>query len=229
MASDTMANCPSCGAQLSAESSFCSLCGRPVLSAQAKTSSPLWSQNFYRIRKKVIAIANQYWIEDANSNAIGFARQKIIRIKENIPVFADDSMTQEIFRIQQEQVMDMWGTFAVVDSLTGACIGKVRRDAIKSGFYADQYFLLDQNGRQMGRVSERGGRGLARRLVPGGNLIPEKVFVEFYGQEVAEIKQQFKIIGDIWEVDCSRIPLQLDRRVLLSSMLLMGMIERDRK
>jgi len=60
-------------------------------------------------------------------------------------------------------------------------------------------------------------------------LVPEKVVVEFFGQEVAEIKQQFKIIGDIWEVDCSRVPLQFDRRTLLASMLLMGMIERDRK
>ena len=229
MASDAMANCPACGAQVSENSSFCSLCGRPVLPVQAKTASPLWSQNYYRIRKKVIAIANQYWIEDANGHSLGFARQKIIRIKENIPVFADDSMTQEIFRIQQEQVMDMWGTFAVVDSLTGACVGKVRRDPLKSGFYADQYFILDPMGRQIGKVSERGGRGLARRLVPGGNLIPEKVYMEFYGQEVGEIKQQFKIIGDIWEVDCSRIPLQFDRRVLLACMLLMGMIERDRK
>jgi hypothetical protein len=46
---------------------------------------------------------------------------------------------------------------------------------------------------------------------------------------VAEIKQQFKIIGDIWEVDCSRIPQSFDRRTLISCMLLMGMIERDRK
>ena len=47
--------------------------------------------------------------------------------------------------------------------------------------------------------------------------------------EVAEIKQQFKIIGDIWEVDCSRVPPQFDRRTLLAAMLLMGIIERDEK
>jgi hypothetical protein len=53
--------------------------------------------------------------------------------------------------------------------------------------------------------------------------------VEFYGQPVTEIKQQFKVIGDVWEVDCSRLPQQFDRRTLISCMLLMGMIERDRK
>jgi hypothetical protein len=196
---------------------------------QMPAQSGTWYQNYYRIRKKVIAIANQYWIEDANERVLGFARQKIIRIKESIPIFSDDSMKQEVFRIQQDQVVDMWGTFSVVDSATGACVGKIRRDALSSGVYKDQYMLIDHMGNQVGRVAERAGRGLARKFMPGGNLVPEKVIVEFYGQEVAEIKQQFKIIGDIWEVDCSRVPAQFDRRTLVASMLLMGMIERDRK
>ena len=223
--SDPMA----CGTQIVEGASFCSRCGRPTLPQQTPAQSGLWYQNYYRIRKKVIAIANQYWIEDSRESVLGFARQKIIRIKENIPVFADESMRQEIFKIQQDQVMDMWVTFSVVDSATGACVGKIRREALSSGVYKDQYQLLDAAGRQVGRVAERSGRGLARKYLPGGNLVPERLVVEFYGQEVAEIKQQFKIIGDIWEVDCSRVPPGFDRRTLLSSMLLMGMIERDRK
>jgi hypothetical protein len=123
----------------------------------------------------------------------------------------------------------MWGTFAVIDSATGTCIGKIRRQPLSSGFYVDEYMLLDAYGGAVGRVAERGGRGLARKYLPGGSLVPEQLVVEFRGQPVAEIKQQFKIIGDIWEVDCSRIPPQFDRRILLSAMLLMGMIERDRK
>jgi hypothetical protein len=65
--------------------------------------------------------------------------------------------------------------------------------------------------------------------MPGGGLVPEKIVMEFFGQEVGEIKQQFKVIGDIWEADCTRIPPQFDRRTLIAAMLLMGMIERDRK
>ncbi len=198
-------------------------------SAPLPPISPLWHGNYYRIRKKVLAIANQYWIEDANGGVLGYARQKILAIKEKIPVFSDDSMSNEIFRIQQDQIMDMWGTFSVIDTLSGTCLGKFRRAAISSGIYKDQYLLMDSQGRQVGDVSERAGRGLARKYMPLGGFIPEQVIVQFYGREVAEIKQQFKIIGDTWEVDCSRIPYQFDRRTLLSAMLLMGMIERDRK
>jgi uncharacterized protein YxjI len=189
----------------------------------------MWHQNFYRIRKKVIAITNQYWIEDASGSMLGYSKQKLIRIKEDIRIFTDDNMSTELFRIRQEQVMDMWGTFAVIDSLSGAVVGKIRRQALSSGFYKDEYLLLDAYGRAEGRLAERAGRGLARKYVPLGNLVPEQLVVEFHGQQVAEIKQQFKVIGDIWEVDCSRVPPQFDRRTLISAMLLMGMIERDRK
>ena len=65
---------------------------------------------------------------------------------------------------------------------------------------------MDAYGQAVGRIAERSGRGLMRKYVPLGGLVPEQLIVEFHGQQVAEIKQQFKVIGDIWEVDCSRIP-----------------------
>lgn len=216
---------------------FCSVCGArvgtsmsgPPTPPPSAPGNPIWYQKFYRIRKKVVAITNQYWIEDAQGNSLGYSKQKLIRIKEDIRIFTDDSMSSELFRIKQEQVMDMWGTFAVIDSPTGAVVGKLRRQALSSGVYKDEYMLLDPYGQAVGRVAERAGRGLARKYVPLGNLVPEQLVVEFNGQQVAEIKQQFKIIGDIWEVDCSRLPANFDRRTLIATMLLMGMIERDRK
>lgn len=229
--------CPNCGQQLPDDAKFCSKCAKPIalggpqgtmVASQVAPQSSLWFQNFYRIRKKVVAITNQYWIEDGQGKNLGYTKQKLVRIKEDIRIYSDDSMAQEVFRIKQEQVMDMWGTFAIVDSATNTVVGKLRRSAL-SQVGKDEYLLLDFMGQQVGRVAESSGRGLARKYLPGGSLVPEHVFVEFNGQQVAEIKQQFKVIGDIWEVDCSRVPRQFDRRTLLATMILMGMIERDRK
>lgn len=188
----------------------------------------LWYQNYYKIRKKVIALTNQYWIEDARGATLGYTKQKLLRIKEDIRIFNDATMTGELFRLQQEQVLDFCGNFAVVDSYTNTLVGKVRRN-IMSGIAADEYLLFDPTGLQIGRVFEESGRGLMRKYLPGGALVPERVYVEFLGQPVGEIKQAFKLIGDEWTVDCSHIPPQFDRRILLGAMILMGMIERDRK
>ncbi len=228
-----MGRCPSCGAETPEGTSFCAKCGArlnlPRISSPVAGAQSLWYQNFYRIRKKVVAIANQYWIEDVSGRQLGYSRQKILRIKEDIRIFADDSMTQEVFRIKQENIGDAWGTFDIIDSATEMVVGKLRRKALKSGLFADEYFILDPMNNQIGRVAERAGRATARRWLPGGDLVPEHVAVEFNGREVTEIKQQFKIIGDTWEVDCSAVPANFDRRTLLSVMLMMGMIERDRK
>ena len=83
-------------------------------------------------------------------------------------------------------------------------------------------------GQQIGRVYEETGRGLVRKYLPFGGLVTERVVVELYGQPVTEIKQQFKVIGDEWDVDCSKLPPQFDRRVLLAGIIMMGMVERER-
>jgi len=188
----------------------------------------IWYENYYSIKKKVLALTNQYWIEDGRGNMLGYTKQKMMRVKEDIRIFTDDSMTQELFRIKQEQVLDMCGTFSIIDTSTNLVVGKVRRN-VMSGISKDEYMLLDPNGQQIGRVFENTGRGLARKYLPGGGLVTEKVNVEFLGQQVAEIKQAFKMMGDEWAVDCSRVPPQFDRRTLLGAMIIMGMIERDRK
>lgn len=188
----------------------------------------IWTQNQYRIRKKVVALVGQYWIENGQGTILGYSRQKFLKIKEDIRVFTDDTMAQELFRISQENLVDSWGTFAVIDSPTNQTIGKIRRN-FASNYVWDEYQLLDANGQQYGKVAERAGRGLARKLMPFGGLVPEHTCVEINGQEICEIKQQFKIVGDIWEVELSRMPAYIDRRVLLASMLMMGMVERQKK
>jgi uncharacterized protein YxjI len=201
---------------------------RPVdTSAGKQLNVNIWTTGHYKIRRKVFAIANQYWIEDGRGALLGYTKQKLMRFKEDIRIYSDESMTYELFRIHQEQCMDAWGTFAVIDTATNVCVGKIRR-RFMSDLSKDEYFLLDPNGQQVGRVVEDLGRGLVRKYLPLGGLMTERVMVELNGQPVTEIRQQFKIIGDEWDVDCSTVPPHFDRRVLLAGIIMMGMIERSR-
>ncbi len=197
---------------------------------QPQSQQPtLWNQPFYRVRKKVMALAGKYWIEDYQGNQLGFSKQKLMKLKEDIRIFSSDKMDHELFQIRQQQIVDAWGTYSVIDTASNVCVGQLKRKALKSGLVADEWHLCDANGQPYGRVYEETSKGLMRKFLPGGGLIPEKVILEVQGQPLTEIKQQFKVVGDIWEVDCSGVPPQFDRRVLLSSMLMMAMIERKRK
>jgi len=239
--------CSKCGRQHADDASFCPYCGndvrqqssitpsnspisRPPPSMQSAAGTSLWNQNFYRIRKKVLAVGNKYWIEDANSKLLGFCKQKILKLKEDIRIYTDENMNDELFRIQQEQIMDAWGSFAIIDSKTGTKLGSIKREWASSAFYKDKYEVYDTNNTLIGKIEETsGGRALARKFMPGGALVPEEMHLELNGQKVATINQEFKIVGDIWNMNCINVPPDFDRRVLLSCILLMGTIERSRK
>ncbi len=192
-------------------------------------SGNIWTQNYYRVRKKVLAIGNKYWIEDAKGNTLGFSKQKILKLKEDIRIYTDEKMKQELFRIQQQQIIDLWGTFVIVDSATNTILGYIRRKAAKSTFAWDEWEVLDAHKNLMARIEENKGRGLIRKYAPGGKLVPEKMKLYLNGKPVVEINQKFKIIGDIWEVKVIDLPQSFDRRVLLGGVILMAMIERQHK
>ena len=125
--------------------------------------------------------------------------------------------------------MDVWGSFAIIDSQTNQSIGYIKRGFL-SEFGRDAWELQNINRMPFGRIFEKSlGRALARKYMPGGGLVPEKMTVELNNQPIAEVNQDFKIIGDIWDLNCIAVPSDLDRRVLLACIILMGCIERDRK
>jgi hypothetical protein len=168
-------------------------------------------------------------LEDYNKNILGFSKQKMFKLKEDIRVYTDESMKVEMFRIQQQEIFDIWGTFAVIDSPTNTLLGFIKRKALMSTFAWDEWDVLDAYKRPIGGIHESEGRGLVRKYVPFGNLVPEKMTLKLNNQVVAEINQEFKIIGDIWELKCIAVPDWFDRRVLLGALLMMGMIERQHK
>jgi len=195
----------------------------------SSTTIDVWKQNFYRIRKKTITIGNKYWIEDSAGTILGFSKQKILKFKEDIRIFTNENMETELFRIQQQQIVDTWGSFAIIDSTTNTVLGSIKRKALMSTFAWDEWDVFDSQNQLIGGIHESAGLGLVRKYVPFGSIVPEKMTLKLNDVPIAEINQQFKIIGDIWELNCLNVPSTFDRRVLLGGLLLMGMIERSRK
>jgi hypothetical protein len=249
--------CTNCGTKLINDAKFCSNCGKQIensanshqsteqITKTIKTNnqelerisstfptnktSNIWFQNQYNIRKKVLTIWNKYWIEDSTGNILGFTKQKLLKLKEDIRVYTDESMNNEIFRIKQEQIFDVWGSFAIIDSYTNSVLGYIKRGFF-SEFGRDAWEIQDINHQPIGRIFEQSlSRALVRKYLPGGGFVPEKMTVELNGSPIAKIDQDFKIIGDIWRMNCIAVPHNFDRRVLISCMILMGNIERDRK
>ena len=239
--------CSKCGTHILEGAKFCSKCGakieemQPISQSspqmiqqhqniQTNPASGLWYQDYYKIIKKVVTIGQKYWIKDRNENLLGFCKQKILKLKEDIRIYTDENLSQELFCIKQQQILDAFGNFAVLDSTTGILLGSIKREWLSSAFAKDTWEIYNPTNQLIGKIEEKSmGQALARKYLPGGGLVPEKMTLELNGVAVAEINQSFKIIGDIWEMNCHSVPPDFDRRVLLGAMLLMGLIERRHK
>jgi len=244
-----MSNCPVCGKQMmfveKSQKWWCKHCKQyryvqPVVQLGPQAAyqplahqdvqaalTGIWAQNHYRIRKKVLAFTNQYWIEDSQERTLGYAKQKAFKLKEDIRIFTDETMKTELFKIKQQEILDVRMTCAVTDSNTNQVLGYVKRKALSSMFSRSEWEILDPYRNLIGGIYEDKTSGGMRRWMPGGALLPIKSQLILNNYPVADINQQFKMIGDVWDINCILVPPYFDRRVLLACALLMGMIERQ--
>ena len=58
---------------------------------------------------KLLAIASQIYIRDANGQLLGYVKQKLLKLKEDINVFADEQQTQHLYNIKADRVLDFSG------------------------------------------------------------------------------------------------------------------------
>ena len=200
--------------------------GEPITQEESRQLD-LWQQPFYRIRRKILAF-EEYKIEDKSGKLLAHSSKKDQwSFKDVINVYTDQQQTDEIFYIQQTQMVDAWGTFQVIDSPTQQVVGTFKRNGLLSFIGTTEWEIFDAYGRLIGNIKQDVKDFMLERYIPIMNFMPQKLDLAFEGRRIARIKQGVKLMGDKWEVNCRDIPEHFDRRVLIASILLMGMVEKD--
>jgi len=196
-------------------------------------AGPTWSQqkfvgHNFQLDLKLISFGNKYYLYDGQKNLIGFIAQKMFTFKEDIRIFTDETMSYEMMKIKQEQIIDFSGTFQVMDSMSGELLGILQRKGLKS-MLKDEWLILDRNRQEIGMIKERGGfMWFLRRFV--FSWLPYKYDLFLHGQPKGEIVQKFKLIGSTFMMDLSQDPgYTLDRRLAVTCCLMMGIMERVRR
>lgn len=185
--------------------------------------NPIWLNDFYTVRQKVLALGKTYFIDDAANRQIGYTKMKVLKFKEDIRIYTDDSMTTEILAMNQEQILDLSATMRITDSQTGQVVGFWQRKGGKS-MIRSEWSLLDANKNQYGKILE--ASGLMAILCRFIQAIPKKYTIEVSGQPVGTLTQKFQLIGDTWTMDMQGDPQKtVDRRMVVSGAILMDAME----
>ena len=101
---------------------------------------------------KLLALASQIYIRDANGNLMGYVKQKLLKLKEDINVFADESQTNILFNIKADRVLDFSARYNFTAS-NGQFLGSVKRQGMRSIWKAN-YEISDASGNQVMQIHE---------------------------------------------------------------------------
>lgn len=104
---------------------------------------------------KILAIASQIYVRDANGSLIGYVKQKLFKLKEDINVFADEGQTQHLYNIKADRVIDFSAKYNFTDA-QGRSIGSIRRKGMRSIFKAN-YEIFDASGNHVMHINEENG------------------------------------------------------------------------
>ncbi|HWE39352.1 MAG TPA: hypothetical protein VG406_22570 [Isosphaeraceae bacterium] len=162
---------------------------------------------------KVFGAAFHIYAEDGR--LLAYSKQKAFKLKEDIRVYSDEEMNDELLFIQADRVIDFSASYSVIDSRTGEHVGTLRRKGWSS-LFRDSWEILDAQGIPRGRVLEDSSwKALLRRTVDWASLfLPQAFRLEVDGKPVATMKQNFlaippKFFVDLGEDSDDRLPRPL--------------------
>lgn len=185
---------------------------------------------------KLLAIASQIYIRDASGNLLGYVKQKLLKLKEDINVFADEGQTQHLYNIKADRVLDFSAKYNFTDS-RGNQIGAIKRKGMRSIWRAN-YEIFDASGSQVMKISEENGwikvvDSLIGELPIVGMFTgyffnPSYIVARLDGTSVVRLKKQPAFFEGKFQVEkLAQMSPDEEVRVLVS-VLTMTLLERSR-
>lgn len=92
---------------------------------------------------KLIALAPQFFVEDANQKPVAYIKQKLFKLKEAINIFADETQKVVLYTIAADRIIDFSACYNF-KSTAGLDLGAVKRRGMRSLWRA-QYDVYDRN------------------------------------------------------------------------------------
>ncbi|MCP4543089.1 MAG: hypothetical protein GY832_38745 [Chloroflexi bacterium] len=80
---------------------------------------------------KILALAPQISVTDASGRQVFYVKQKLLKLKEAVTVFADSGQTQPLYKINADRVIDFSARYHFAD-VNGVAWGSVKREGVRS-------------------------------------------------------------------------------------------------
>jgi hypothetical protein len=183
----------------------------------------------YLLKRQVLALTGIIRIYNPYGQMVLFSQQKMFKLKEDIRVYTDETLSQELLYIQARQIIDFSAAYDVVDSQVGTKVGVLRRKGFRS-IVRDEWEVLDASDQPIGALYEDSLRQALLRRFLLGILLPQNYDLSISDMRVADLRQKFNLFRYELEMDFSMdTSHQLDHRLGIAAGILLGIIERHQE
>ena len=101
---------------------------------------------------KLLALASQIYVRDASGETVGYVKQKLLKLKEDINVFADENQTRLLFNIKADRVIDFSAQYNFTDR-QGVFLGSIKRQGMRS-LWRTHYLISNARNEQVMEINE---------------------------------------------------------------------------
>jgi uncharacterized protein YxjI len=185
---------------------------------------------------KILALAPQIYITDANGQDLLYVRQQLFRLKEKIDVYRDSKQSEQLFQIQADRIIDWSAKYHIRDT-SGNEICYIQRHGTKSLWRAHYEIYINNESRFVVREESALTKffdGLVGEIPVVGFFTgylfnPKYNVMDHQGRMVMQIVKRPSLLErNFWcELRDPNVD-QLDQLRILLSILMVALLERQR-
>jgi hypothetical protein len=188
---------------------------------------PRFAHDGFRLDQLIRPVANLYKVSalapgDEAGAPVAFVRQKKLAIREDLRFFADESESDELFRVKARQVVDVGGRYDVTTP-AGERIGVLQRRLAQT-LLRTTWAILDADEAPVADVTESSmARGLLRRVVDIPILYHFSILVD--GMQVGEVRR-ILTLRDRYVMTLGRdADRRIDRRLAVALLVVLDALQ----
>ena len=184
---------------------------------------------------KIFTIGTRVGMVDASGHQVAYVRKKKFKLREDIMVYRDEGQREARFRLKADRILDFGASYAVM-APDGRILGHVRRQGVKS-LWRSAYAIVDAGGKEVGGIREENpwikvADGLLEAIpfgdVLGGLFFNPAYRIELHGETVLRLQKQRALLESRFRLEKLGDFQEAQEDLLLASVVMMLLLERDR-
>jgi hypothetical protein len=188
---------------------------------------PRFAHDGFRLDQLIRPVANLYKVSALAPGGeagapVAFVRQKKLAIREDLRFFADESESEELFRVKARQVVDVGGRYDVTTP-AGERIGVLQRRFAQT-LLRTTWAILDADESSLAEVTESStARAIFRRVVDVPLLYHFSIVVD--GRQVGEVRRVFTLRDRYVMTLGGDIDRRIDRRLAVALLVVLDALQ----